>query len=180
MQTWQELLGRQWEDVHDEYGPHSQAVVSAFDVLAQTRWFSRVGKRMRGSTATMVHSWQEALSIFEVDTGDYDISGHLNKPARLCDQVMNSSPYRDWWERAVSDSGDYYSYAAAIPASLNESWKDWLDNYLYQYVSYLLAEIVGADIVPSTYFREMLPWFREGHFPCGWVGNWPAGHIRTF
>src|SRR5262245_21663368 len=90
MQTWQELLGRQWEDVHDEYGPHSQAVASAFDVLAQTRWFSRVGKRVRGSMATMVHAWPEALSIFEVASEDYDVSGHLNKPARLCDQVMNS------------------------------------------------------------------------------------------
>lgn len=40
--------------------------------------------------------------------------------------------------------------------------QDWLDKYLNQFVAYLMAELVGADIVHSTYFREMLIWAVSG------------------
>ena len=42
------LLGDEWEGVGTEYGPPSQAVVSAMEVLGETVWFEQVGNRRRG------------------------------------------------------------------------------------------------------------------------------------
>jgi hypothetical protein len=181
MEDWQELLGDEWEGVEDQYGPNSQAVVSAFDVLGRIPWFRRVGKPIpRKANVVTVRSWEEALAEFEAESEQYDISGHLRIPADRCAAVMEKEPYRQWWEQAVADAGDVYSYKADIPNTLEPYLQDWLDNYLYQYISNLLAEIIGTDSVKSTYFREILPWFLEGHFPCGWKGEWPAGQLRVY
>jgi hypothetical protein len=44
----------------------------------------------------------------------------------------------------------------------------------------LLAEIIGSPEAECTYFREQLPWFHAGRFPCGWDGDWPSGRMRVY
>ncbi len=38
MKDWQTLLGAEWEDVDADFGPQTQAVVSALEVLGETAW----------------------------------------------------------------------------------------------------------------------------------------------
>ena len=44
----------------------------------------------------------------------------------------------------------------------------------------LLVEIIASPEAECTYFREQLPWFHAGHFPCGWDGDWPSGRMRVY
>ena len=41
---WTDLLSHRFDDVREEYGPNSHAVVSALEALDETRWLERVGK----------------------------------------------------------------------------------------------------------------------------------------
>jgi len=179
MVEWHDLLSRD-QSSSDEYGPSSQAVISAFDALGNTEWLSHVGQPLPVDVNVVVmHSWDEALSVFDLPSNTYDVHGHLLQPALRCITVMRSEPYKTWWMKAVGDAGDYYDYLSSIPSSLGVM-HEWVNNYLYQYISYLLSEIIGTDVVGTTYFRELLPWFYAGHFPCGWEGDWPQGRLRVY
>lgn len=179
MKSWQTLLAG-GDGADDLYGPHGGAVMKACEALGRARWLQKVGRPLKEPGLVPVHSWEEALAVFETAEESYEISGHLRKPAQRCHEAVDREPERGWWEAAVATASEYATYDLAMPDELDDSWQDWLDNYLYQYVSYLMAEIIGADAVGSTYFRELLPWFYAGRFPCGWVGDWPAGKPRLF
>jgi hypothetical protein len=67
-----------------------------------------------------------------------------------------------------------------VPRSRPRADRDNVYEYLYEFVSMLLAEIIASPEAECTYFREQLPWFHAGHFPCGWDGDWPHGHMRVY
>jgi hypothetical protein len=183
---WKDLLSQwQFEDVSSEYGQNSQAVANAFDVLGQIQWMNMVGTQFpRGVEVEKILSWKEALTPIMEDNnyGMYNFTGHLIKPSEQIDQVFLEVPrYRIWWEKARADVNDYYDYSPYIPQSLSSEQAEFLWEYLYEYISLLLAEIIVSEVVKNTtYFRELLSWFNAGFFPCGWIGNWPEGKLRVF
>ncbi len=180
MKTWQELLGQTWEDTGEEYGPNGQKVLSAFDVFAEMELLTAVGSPLTDPSVAAVSSWREALTILDDPTGKYDLHGHLVAAAAKLLPVHTTAPERQWWERAVADAGEYCNIFPYLPESLDEDTRERLYGYLYDYTSLLLAEIIGGDAVGLTYFREQLPWYLAGRFPCGWEGNWPAGRPRVY
>lgn len=39
-------------------------------------------------------------------------------------------------------------------------------------------EVLLVDVEPNlNFFSSMIPWFRAGHWPCGWAGHWPDGKL---
>ena len=39
-------------------------------------------------------------------------------------------------------------------------------------------EVMLADVAPNlNSFQSLMPWFRSGHWPCGWEGGWPEGKL---
>jgi len=184
MEDWRQLLGEEAGEVEHggEYGPNTAAVMRAFAALGETEWLEAAGEELEDGNDKVVRvkTWDEVFAEFESDEGKYESSGHLLEPALRCQAVMQSDKYRAHFEKAVEDSGEYYSQMPYIPDDLEDWQQSWLEEYLYQYVSYLLAELVGAEDAGTTYFRELLPWFRAGRLPCGWDGVWPAGRLRVF
>ncbi len=185
---WTELLGHVYEDTHEEYGPHTQAVWSAFAALKETRWLSRVGEPV-ASTVIVVQSWDEAIKIFEdVEGAKYGPNGHLIEPVTRVKRIIASPRERVWWEQARQDTTRFTDYWGYIPAWMStktsavaeRTYEEVVGEYLYEFMSWLLAEIIAGDEARSTYFREQLEWFHAGHFPCGWEGNWPGGKMRVF
>ncbi|MBS2032951.1 MAG: hypothetical protein JST54_34080 [Deltaproteobacteria bacterium] len=48
----------------------------------------------------------------------------------------------------------------------------------------VLAALMENSYLPtghrSFFFLELLKVYEVGHFPCGWRGDWPAGHLLVF
>src|ERR1044071_450856 len=180
---WTELLSRRWSNVRDEYGPNSQAVASAFMTLDKTRWLEEVGRPWQEraiSDVTIVRSWDEALTIFAEDI-QYNANGVLEAPCARVDPVLERYPERKaWWQKAREEAKRYTSFSAWLPDVLPQEQQDLLYENLWEYVSMLLVEIIASPEAECTYFREQLPWFHAGHFPCGWEGDWPRGRMRVF
>jgi hypothetical protein len=180
MRTWQQILNQTWEGVRDEYGNHSQQVVSAFEVLAEIRWFRHVGEGVEaGITVDRASDWTDAIAPLRGNRS-YGPNGHLLTASELCVRVIEDERYRDAWRRARKDVGEYFGTSSVIRAHWPEEQQSFVEEYVYEFVSFLLSEIVGADAVGSTYFREMLTWFDAGHFPAGWTGPWPDGRWRIY
>jgi len=181
---WMELLSRQFSNVHDEYGPNSQEVASAFWVLSRIKWLEHVGEPLNDDTITVVHSWNDALKIINRDlaTRDprYNIAGHLEVSCIRIDEIFERIPDRDIWWQAAREEAKHYAILGGIPQSRPRVDRDKVYEYLYEFVSMLLAEIIASPEAECTYFREQLLWFHAGRFPCGWEGDWPSGRMRVY
>src|SRR5512140_3244139 len=105
---WKDLLSQSFREVNEEYGPNSQAVASAFVALSKTPWLEHVGEPwlehvsepLDGNQVTVVHSWDEALKIFDDDL-QYNVNGLLQAPCSREDDVVARFPEREaWWQNA--------------------------------------------------------------------------------
>jgi hypothetical protein len=189
---WTVLLSKRFRNAHEEYGPNSQAVASALAALDKTQWLERVGEPwlehvdepLSDNRVTIVRSWGEALTIFSRDRPygerQYNVNGILKAPCLRVDPIFERLPERqDWWQKAREEA-KRYTVLSGIPDSLPRDQQDLLFENLYEFVSMLLAEIIASPEAECTYFREQLPWFHAGHFPCGWDGDWPNGRMRVY
>lgn len=176
---WSVLLSQRFEAISDQYGPNSQGVASSFAVLHNTKWLSRGGSIVDGDRIAVVKSWDEALSIFRHDPR-LNINGVLRAPCLQIDDALARMANRNLcWSRARKDATEYM-VLGGVPQSRPCEEQDLVYEYLYEFVSMLLAEIIVSDKIEGTYFREQLTWFHAGHFPCGWDGEWPLGRMRVY
>jgi hypothetical protein len=185
LSPWMELLSKRWSNVDDEYGPNSQAVASAFVALDKARWLEEVGRPWQEryvapESVTIVRSWDEALTIFDADLR-YNANGVLQAPCSRVDPLLERYPeLKAWWQKAREEAKRYTAFSAWVPAHLPQEQQDLLYENLWEYVSMLMIEIIASPDAECTYFREQLPWFHSGHFPCGWEGDWPNGRMRVY
>jgi hypothetical protein len=180
------LLSRRFSNISNQYGPNSQAVASALMILGDTRWLECVGQPWLESAdhpfgqVTIVKSWEEALTIFS-DFPRYNINGIFQAACDPCDRILEQHAEREeWWQTAREEAKRYTALYGWIPDSLTQEHQDLLFENLYEFVSMLLAEILASPEAECTYFRQQLPWFHAGHFPCGWDGDWPSGRMRIY
>lgn len=178
LNTWRELL--------PDSAP-SQASARAHSLLLDARWFASLGLPTdRDGDVERVNGWSEATAIFRKGAGTGPI-GTLDAPAYHLLRVLDAEP-----SQAMAKAGDraardavalgQVSFVEFIPAELPFVQNIAVGDYLTEYVRFLFLEIHGGDVGPTrcTYFREQLPWFLAGFFPCGWVGDWPTGRLRVY
>ncbi len=177
MITWQQLLSRPHDETATDYGPNSRVVFNAFDVLASTAWFENIGAPL-DAPALVFGSWNEAVQ--GVRFSEYGPNGHLLKPSEACIAIIESEQHRPWWKLARNDVYDHFGTSECISETWEKPLQDFVHEYVYEFISFLLAEIIGAPAVECCYFREMLAWFHAGRFPAGWDGDWPDGRWRIF
>jgi hypothetical protein len=184
---WTDLLSRRITNIKEAYGPNSRAVIAAFAALSDASWLEHVGEPWLedfGEQAdlgrvTIARSWEQALTIFD-ESQRYNINGLLQRPCDRVDEALARLPEgRGWWQSARNDVKRYISLSG-IPDDLPQDRQDLLFENMYEFVSMLLAEIIASPEAECTYFREQLPWFHAGHFPCGWDGEWPSGRMRVY
>jgi hypothetical protein len=183
MKTWQELLlGMHSSDLDEQYGPNSDMVARMLDILSELQWFEHVGEPLPFSVPVIiVHSWNDTLGpISKRDDVKYSANGHLIVPLSECERVIRSNEYHPLWQTICDDAFDATDIMGYIPEELSTGQQDFVFEYIHEYILVLAAEVVATDTIKTTYFREMLPWFYEGHFPCGWEGAWPEGSMRVY
>jgi hypothetical protein len=188
---WTKLLGHVYEDVGDEYGAHTQEVWSAFAAMREAKWLEHVGEPIESASQILpVASWEEAITIFARQEGTgYGPNGHLIEPVARARAALEDPTTFAQWQRARIDARKYAAYRGYVPdwmdgktlpnTTVGWTYDEAVGEYLYEFVSWLLAEIIGGA-KDCTYFREQLSWFHAGHFPCGWEGTWPLGRMRVY
>jgi hypothetical protein len=183
---WRELLSRQYTNISDQYGPHSQAVASALMAIGETRWLKNVGEPWFESAlepidqVTIVKSWDEALTIFN-DFPRYNINGVLQAACDPIDKAFEDHPdLEGWWQKAREDAKQYSALMGWIPRTISQEHRELMFEHLWEFVSMVLAETIASSQVECSYFRAQFSWFHAGHFPCGWQGDWPDGRVRVY
>ena len=180
--SWEELLSfERFDEYSDEYGPNTQAVVNCFETLDTISWFAAVGAETPNLDVEGVNTWGEALApIIDRKAGKYGEDGHLVGPGERVASALRLDPYQDAYAAAFADVEEFVDYEGYIPSYFDKPQRAFMKTHLDNWVRNLLVEIIASKDVESTYFRELLPWYEAGHFPCGWDGEWPKGRIRVF
>jgi hypothetical protein len=44
----------------------------------------------------------------------------------------------------------------------------------------LCMEAEYADVFPPGFYASQAYWYMQGHFPCGWEGEFPQGRLTVF
>jgi hypothetical protein len=186
VRSWQELLGDKWdlsEAEETKFGSHAHELYSAFEVLGEVEFFGRVGEPLPTTEECLrVSSWRDTLTVLNDDGTRYSPNGHLWGPLRRIETLIEKPEAYALWQRAVHKLREYFpeDRTKNLPADLDEIDRDHVSLHLWEYGISLVAEILFAEELEMTYFREQLAWYYAGRFPCGWEGDWPLGKLRVF
>lgn len=61
----------------------------------------------------------------------------------------------------------------------NELPKIFLDTIDWD-ILHVCMEAEYADVYPPGFFASQAYWYVKGHFPCGWVGEFPDGKLVVY
>jgi hypothetical protein len=53
-------------------------------------------------------------------------------------------------------------------------------NSILDHCGDIAGELVVAHLTEVHLLRDMWYWYRQGHWPCGWEGDWPEGRLVVF
>jgi len=144
-------------------------------------WFQRAGQPITDERVIRVDSWSDALAIVERGSEGYSERGILLAPKHAVIEALDREPaLRERAETATAEALRNMTASLHVPASVPAFTRLALADHVASYCRLLVTELVVKDVTTCTYFRDQLAWWRAGHFPCGWIGAWPAGAMRVF
>lgn len=130
------------------------------DQLDKFPWFENVGKPVTEEGIKQVFSWNEAWQCLQDDSWIY---------ASFHREIDQSHPiWAEAYDRAyesVVRSGRNYEFEEGNPVSRSAGWD--AGGAAYQ---------IEAGIKDGFYLK-LMEWYRKGHWPCGWDGEYPEGKL---
>lgn len=148
-------------------------------------WFANVGQPLTAEQPfpfVQVASWDEAYACW--DQTWEDIRAHTGE--QLIAFLRRTQPRDlDRWNDHVQ--------AAMVRVLTPLAERVWQP--LGQQIPFgeLFKDVVGRDIRGAileheyrrfanrpVFFLRLLPFYRSGHFPCGWCGSWPEGELIVY
>jgi hypothetical protein len=155
------------------------------ELLAKVRdagLLERIGHPVNDATVSQVFSWPDALRYNEqsewYNTAAVDFR---NDFARVFYRVFTDEPSP--WNPTVKKIRtivdplfDLRMRPLAIQHNLPE------DVYSISRIIVVLAcmELEFPAIECKKVYTMLLGWLLQGHYPCGWEGEYPAGHLVVF
>lgn len=167
------------------FGPNTKLVDEFVLRLKSLPWFTRIetphpddGRLLRVKLEFLLDDpaipWNGAAAVAETQIDRYIIDS-----GRLSEQYALQRAFRVPWSA---------SHMEAVLDILLERYEDYYPNtYSYAHelldfpertIRYALFECLVDDITPRvTFFRDLIPWFEQGYWPCGWHGEFPEGQL---
>ncbi len=160
--------------------------------LKALNWFSSIGEYQL-EAVSRVYSWQEAVDLLdkEDEWGSYcygnfvlNLQNEVSR-AKAFFETGSFRPYESNWNECVESAREHTtamrkdviepklkefgSPSIAAPASIIESLS----------VSFLMA-VESLPRIDNLYISKIYKYWADGHFPCGWRGEYPDGELVVF
>ena len=167
------------------FGPNTKQIDELTRQLESFPWFTRIetphvndGALMRVTLEFLLDQpadpWSGTAGAAELRVDRYIIDS-----ARLSEQHSLQRAFKAPWgtaqvntvlERLLHRYPDYYKDT--------DSYAYELLDFPERVVRYMLFECHVDDIAPrAAFFRDLIPWFEQGYWPCGWRGHYPEGQL---
>ncbi|NJL64913.1 MAG: hypothetical protein HC903_27800 [Methylacidiphilales bacterium] len=137
--------------------------VNFIEELESISWLQNVGSYLHTQEVTQLFSWNEAWENLQ-DKNWINASFH--------EHVDNMNPV---WDIA------YDKALEVVSKSINcHEFEDGIsvaDAIAYDAAAAAVEISIGSA---STFFTDLMKWYRLGHFPCGWDGQYPLGKLIVY
>lgn len=162
--------------------------------LESAEWFARVGQTSEsGPRATFlereignpeicpVASWEEALSL--ASAAEWG-NANLEAMNRLRNRIWPiSQPRICQWNEVAQEIR-----AAVDPLVARKlDGVSGIPSFPPIPRALIRANLIGcclesenSDLVPPSFFHVVAYWLLQGHYPCGWNGEFPGGELLLF
>jgi hypothetical protein len=149
------------------------STIATLDLLEAAVWFSRVGVK-DAETAIVLSSWQEAIEHSESYEWECLRNEALNQ---YCERIAQRSRER-WrlWNEVVVEVNKFAEplVERKIAAVVREHNLPRIFEAQVQFDTIgICVESEYADVCPPSFFTANAYWYVNGHFPCGWKGDFP-------
>jgi hypothetical protein len=153
------------------------------NLLSNAEWFSKVANAVNGNVLA-VGDWEHAIAHL---TNGYWEDLHYYSANQLFEagRVVNAhkgNSSRNWNLIAteirsiviplVEDKTVSISKAQNLP-------KVFMDQVLWDMLHIAMATDFSDVFIPDFY-ASLAYWYLEGHFPCGWEGEYPKGRLIIY
>ena len=158
------------------------STIATIQELRSFKWFSRVGERHpEVSTAKVLSSWSEVVERLEDDQWENCCLDAANAYGEKLKQVAPTR-FRSWNAKVEEIKVLSIPLVANVfsgDQSLRTLPKVVQDTVQWD-VLHLCLEAEFSDCIPPGFYASNSYWYRVGHIPCGWNGNFPDGGIIIY
>ncbi|MFL6546539.1 MAG: hypothetical protein ACJ8LM_15360 [Candidatus Udaeobacter sp.] len=154
--------------------------IATLDELEKAAWFSRVGVK-DAEFAIVLSSWHEAI---EYCSSDEWLDLCLEAVNQYCERLVERSVdrFRKWNEVAIEVKRTTEPFVRRkIEQVVREHNLPPVFEHTVQWdMIHLCMEAEYADVYPPGFFASHAYWYLNGHFPCGWQGDFPKGALVIY
>jgi hypothetical protein len=166
------------------YGPNTKLINELTLRLQSFPWFTRI-ETTHPEDKRLVRVKVELL----LDQSDPWNGAAADAQARTERQILESSRVSEQHHlQRVFHAPWSLAQADAVLDILLERYSGYYkdtDSYAHELLDFpegaircALYECLVDDMKPRvTFFRDLLPWFEQGYWPCGWEGEYPGGKL---
>lgn len=157
-----------------------QRTIATLDELEKVEWFCNVGKH-DSARVKFLNAWGEALKSCESNEWQALCGEAANQyRSRLAERDMER--FRQWntLVREVKKTTIPLVQRKTKNVVEENNLSQGFINAVQWDVLHLCMEAEYADVFPPGFFAAQGYWYLQGHFPCGWEGNFPQGEPIVF
>lgn len=148
--------------------------------LRHVKWFSSVGLK-DSIEAEVLNSWKKAFTsgtsrrwddFTDERSDDYRVelrAASLERFEQWNDTVRLVRPHvQSLVEEKVKESFETITYPENFVNTVR--WD----------ILFALMEQEFSDVLPLGFYTKLAEWYLRGHFPCGWLGDYPDGKLIVY
>jgi hypothetical protein len=153
---------------------------ATLDQLGQAEWFRAVGQQDTDA-ARVLTSWEEAVQSCASLAWENLLLEALNQ---YRERLLSRSKERfRQWNRIVEELKPI-----TMPLVVGKIARVVREHDLPQvFADTVQWDILGvtmeaeyADVYPPGFYASQAYWYVQGHFPCGWEGDFPEGRLIIY
>jgi hypothetical protein len=155
--------------------------IATLKELEDATWFVNVGRREPVSNTGFVSTRNEALKNSERESWEALCLEAANQyRERLVERDM---PRFSRWNSIVEEVKK-----STIPLVLRKTQcvvdaNDLPQAFVHTVqwdILHVCMEAEYADVFPPDFYAVLAYWYAQGHFPCGWEGDFPKGKLLVY
>jgi len=158
---------------------HERTILTLSE-LEKSIWFRNVGVKDTDK-AIILSSWDEAIKHCSEPNWE-DLC--LEATNRFSELILRKSKERyNKWNEIVEDIKE--NTISLVKSKIEHIVKknhlpSILEDTVQWDILHLCIESEFADIVEPGFYASQAYWYVAGHFPCGWMGDFPDGKLIIF